>query len=303
MARYRVTMGFTFASVVMSALIIWQAGWDWRIPERRIHPSPGQFRETETAYCEGGRVDEEQKADNNAPDPLVTCVYNSSSDKKLYVWGDSHARHLLPGLATHFPDYNIRILYLTSCLAQSGIAGFRYAYEGRTALAEDCVARNKRAMAFFQEENPAPIILHQYFGYEGQFSPSWYDSTRRIVTELSRKGHRIAFVGAVPRPAVALADCLVVPETIPDWLLARRCRGDRSVQGEIVDGNNRLEQDFPDIFVNINHVLCRPDGSCPIVDGSELIYRDKHHLTEFASKQVVGAIRAQLSDLLGLEAE
>lgn len=62
----------------------------------------------------------------------------------------SHARHLVPGLSEVFPDYKIKIMYFSSCLAQSGILDWTYEYEGRKAYAEACIARNQRMLAFFK---------------------------------------------------------------------------------------------------------------------------------------------------------
>lgn len=301
MSRYTITFSCTLLVVALSVLIVWQEGFDWRIPERRFYPSSSELRFMESEFCNKTNILDDVELGSGANEPIITCSHDRQSDKSIYVWGDSHARHLLPGLVANFPTHNIHILYFTSCLAQSGIGAFVYEYEGRTALRNACLDRNRRAMRFFKKEKSNPIILHQYSGYEGQYSEEWYASTRKVIEELTAHENKIAFIGAVPRPAVSLAECISVPNILPDWLLSKRCKGDPKKQREIFILNAKLENNFSDNFINPNGVLCANESNCLVIEGSNLIYRDKHHLTIFGSKKLINGIKDELSQMLEID--
>lgn len=300
MTRYLVSLGCAFLVVMLSTLIIWQDGASWRVPDRRIYPSSSEMRDIESALCNGTDIVDGIVLGGKADQPIITCSHDRQSNENIYVWGDSHSRHLLAGLISNFPSHNIHILYFTSCLAQSGIGTFIYEYKGRTALKNACIARNKQAMQFFQTQKPTSIILHQYFGYEGQFSDAWYASTEKIITELTAHGNKVAFIGAVPRPAVALAECITVPEIIPDWLLSLRCTGDQKTQKKIFLLNIELEKNISDNFLNPNEALCIDENNCHAVENSNLIYRDKHHLTLYGSVKLIDGVRNELFQMLGM---
>ena len=258
------------------------------------------MRDLESALCQGTHLKGGVPLGGKAGDPIITCSHDIKSDKNIYVWGDSHARHLLAGLIDTYPAYNIHILYFSSCLSQSGFGGFIYAYEGRTALKEACIDRNRRALEFFQTQGSTSIILHQYFGYEGQFSEAWYDATQKIIDTLALHGHRVAFLGGVPQPGVSLIECLAVPATITIWMNERRCRGNPVLAQRIVHWNKDLSARFPHNFVDISPVFCADSTYCSAIDGNTLIYRDKHHLTFYGAKKMIQAVEYRLSKLLGI---
>lgn len=300
MQRRFVVLGCMVLALTLSAVVIWQDGAEWRVSEARRYPSSSDYRDLESAFCGDTHIRDGVKLGGKPDQPIITCAHERQSDRDLYVWGDSHARHLVPGLVETFPDHNIHILYFTSCPSQSGIGDFVYEYEGRTALRDACIDRNERAMAFFLDNDPAPIILHQFFGYDGQFSEEWFDSTRTIIATLTEHGNNLAFVGAVPRPDVHLAECLAVPGTIPDSILLRRCSGDETIQREMFRLNDDVAEKMPGNFINPNVVLCPTGGTCPTIEEDGLIYRDKHHLTPYGSRKLIAGIEAPLSEMLSI---
>ena len=300
MNRYVLCLGCAVFALLLSGLIVWQDGASWRVPADRLYPSSDDLRDVESAFCGDTHILDGVELGKKAGQPIITCSHDRGSDESIYVWGDSHARHLLPGLVATFPNQNVHILYFTSCLSQSGIGGFVYEYEGRTALRDACIDRNQRAMRFFLSQAPSPIIIHQYFGYEGQFSEEWYRSTEHIVQRLTAHGSRVSFIGGVPRPDVFLAECIAVPSTIPDWLISKRCKGDRKIQSRVFERNETLEATLSEYFTNPNDVLCINEDACPAVERSQLIYRDKHHLTVFGSRKLIDGVKGEISKSLGI---
>lgn len=296
MSRGKVLFGLVAAVIGLSGGLIHQEGAAWRIPEERQRLDPDALRHLETDFCDAA-VRPEVRGTEEVP--LVTCARDVSAEAPgLYVWGDSHARHLVGGLATVYPDHNIRILYFTSCLAQSGLGPFFYTYEGRAQLANDCRARNQAALAFFEAHAPTTVILHQYFGYEGQFSEAWFEATTLLADQLRSMGHQIVFVGGVVQPGEDFVTCYSVPGTLSDDVLEQRCQIDQALSQRIVSQNNILEERFPDIFINPNGAFCKLDGVCAGLDGDTLLFRDRHHLSIDGSVHLVRHIADELERAL-----
>lgn len=300
MMRWMLTLGPAILALALGALIVVQQGAPWRIPPERVYPSAKAMRADESALCGGTDVLDGVNLGNKPDQPIITCTHDIGSEKNLYVWGDSHGRHLLAGLIEGFPGHNIHILYFTSCLAQSGTAGYVYTYEGREALAQGCLDRNARARAFFKQAAPSAVILHQYFEYEGQFSDAWFAATDEIIAMLEASGHRVAFIGGVAFPEIAMGPCLAVPPLISDARLSQRCVGQEQPAKRIQERNEQLAERFADHFVPVNDFFCSREGQCRTTDGSTLLFRDARHLTLQGARMLIAHIRPRLSQLLGL---
>jgi hypothetical protein len=275
------------------ALILLQDGATWRLPEDRQYPDSTALREAESDYC-----DDAPAAGTDPLGELVTCRREISAEAPtIYVWGDSHARHLIAGLAEVYGTHNIRILYLSSCMAQSGFADYRYDYEGRSAMAADCVARNLDAMARFEALPPTLIILQQYYGYEATLSDQWLAATDVVLDRLRASGHRLALFGAPPEPGPGFADCFPVPALIPDDVLDERCSLDRAAAGRVAEVNRLLSERFGAVFVDASGPFCGADGVCRGREGDVLLFRDTHHLTTEGARRLIAANAERLDAL------
>lgn len=293
---YAVAIGFTvFASFGLIELALKTDGGTFRIPAARQWATPTQMREMESAYCAGTDLDAGEQLGGKAGEPLITCE-RSGRGSHVYVWGDSHARHLLPGVAEAFPDATVDILYFTSCLPQSGIGDYVYDFEGRKVLADGCVARNRQALAMFEAMAPTTIILSQYAGYGGDDSDVFINASRVLIDRLEAAGHSVTWLGAVPYPDRDLGECSAVPATISNARLGQRCKGSKVAFEAIAKRNTERTHRFPDVYVDITSQFC-PDGtysSCEWVADGKPLFRDKHHMTVEKSISTVRAIRDRI---------
>jgi len=265
------------AIIAISLAVIVGNGWEWRIPESRRALAPAVLRDIETSYCSG----------QLHPVDLVTCAVDRGAKSDVFVWGDSHARHLVAGLAAGMPDRNIKVLYLSSCLPQSGLFGFHYDYEGRTALAAKCVERNERAFAYLLDSPPATIFIQSYVDIGRAHDRAFIDATNSIVTALSSKGHKVKILSDVIRPGKVLADCHAVPLLYSDERLTSRCVGEQVGAKALVAENQLLETALPPgVFVNLDDFFCR-SGKCVAFQNGKPLFRDDHHLTVFGSEQLI----------------
>ena len=187
-------------------------------------------------------------------------------------------------------------MYFTSCLAQSGVGEFKYHYEGRRALANACVNRNRQAINFFKDSDPSTIFLHQYTGYEGEDARSWFDAAALLVSTLERFGHKVVWVGSVVYPNKLLASCIAVPRIYSDKQLSSRCKGDSRSVRRVFARNELLEMRFKRHYVNVNSYFCkgREPATCSHMLDNVPAFRDKHHLTVPSSISLIRWVKLRL---------
>ncbi|KPB01452.1 acyltransferase family protein [Ahrensia marina] len=294
--QFVTTLGVAvFACVSMQTFVLATDGAPFRIPPDRQSLSSIQMREAESAYCGDTHILGDVELGSTPDSPLITCS-RIAGEEHIYIWGDSHARHLLPGIAEAFPAVTIDILYFTSCLPQSGIGEYVYNYEGRQALAETCVKRNREALVMFEKMSPTTIILHQYVGYEDDDGATFLDASRKLVDLLEGFGHTVTWVGGVPYPDRLLADCVTVPAIYSDEMLRRRCTGNKTAFNKIVELNSVRAALFQDVYIDIIPQFCLGESStsCSWVKNSRPLFRDKHHLTVDTSIAIIRAIKNRI---------
>lgn len=254
-------------------------GWIWRIPAERLTATGNPISSPE--FC--GRPDPRWDPD------LVTCQNARGRDQDLFVWGDSHALHLAAGLADAYPDFNIFVLYRSSCAFQSGLGG--YVQTQRTdALQRACVDFNRRALDFFTTGPARNIIVT---GYRRKTPQEMSAVTAPITAQLRAHGNKVAFLGDIIRPGVNLLDCSTAPAfVVGDEWMRERCAADPSMVRRDLAYNDEMDRLSAD-FIAPDAVLC-PDGVCDFFEDGRLLFRDDHHLSVYGSQQLVARMKPLL---------
>lgn len=254
-------------------------GWEWRIPADRLTQSD-QF--LENRYC--------HKFNPDLDKDLFTCQNYRRKAKDLFVWGDSHARHLSPGLAAAYRDYNIYILHYAGCIPVSGFDGFEYDV-GSDAASQGCAERNQKALQFFTSGRASYNIILTSAKRE---TPELVARIAGpLLEELNGAGNTAVMVGDFIRPGWNLVDCATSPSfLVSDAWRKARCVGVPNISRNEMAYNDRLSDLIPD-FVSVNDVQC-PEGQCQFFEDDRILFRDDDHLNDRGSVLMVGRLKPLL---------
>jgi len=267
--------------LVLPASTIWATGGAaWRIPEDRIALTNAQWGDIQRkTYCEtfGDAV----------PRPLFNCQNFRNADRDLFIWGDSHAQHLVAGVSQAFPDHNIYVAYMTGCVPQSGFLGYVRG-EPTANLTKDCIEQNKQMLEFLRHHRKSAVIVTSA---KRSTPEAVAPAISYIMAEAAAAGHNVIYLADFVRPARMLAECGMVPDyVISDRFLTSRCTGDPAAAKEDLAYNRKLAK-LVTPFVDIADIQC-PKGRCSYFAGPTPMFRDDHHLTTKGAIRFVGKLKA-----------
>ncbi|KAB3519257.1 acyltransferase family protein [Corynebacterium sp. zg254] len=230
---------------------------------------------------------------NSGSDP---CVYGDvDSDRTIYLFGNSHAEHMLPALDSMGKERGIKIKVLVkmSC------------YPGGGAVRSDggdypeCGEWQESTTRYILDNPPTEgvylISTHPEPGTKGpeEFAPG----VRDLVTRFNDAGIHVWAQRDTPWPHDDIGDIDV-----------RLCVADGLYDPEDVDANCGMSRQaaFQDVNpaleglagLDVTHVdltdgLC-DEHVCPGVIGNVLVYRDSSHLTNVFSRMLAGEVEAQM---------
>ncbi len=262
-------------------------GFPNRMNSDVILKSKSDYRDEESSYC----------LQRKHSFKHITCGFERNSKDSIYVWGDSHARHLMPGLATRFPNHNIYIIYLSDCLPQNGIEGFTHPFIKDLGVLSKCSQRNQETLEYFKNLPPTQVLLH-YYVYDGLSKTDRYlDSSRKLLETLKESGHNTKLLGGNIRPNKPMSECVALPfrSFVANKELAKnRCKYRLSDSGFILKENDFLKENLSDKdFINPNDILCNTE-ICDGLKDEKLLFRDKHHFTVEGSIQFIEKIKPEI---------
>ncbi len=110
---------------------------------------------------ENGKINEKRKSINSA------CYEDSKSNKNIFLYGDSHAQHLRPGIDYYFKK-NVKINQIATFSCQ--IQMLDYGKKG-------CIRSNKLFWSIIRTHKPDILIISQKNGYE---KVNWKDFLSKL---------------------------------------------------------------------------------------------------------------------------
>lgn len=271
-----------FTLAIPAAFAWTDDGWPWRVPENRRSLSDAEWRKIETKkYC--------QNWDSSKTRELVTCQNYRGAAEDVFLWGDSHAQHLIAGISEAYPDYNIYVLHKARCEPQRGLGGYfqsRSSNENRA-----CVKRNLKALKFFTSYKPSVVILSSTRRRSDPHAIA--KSTEVILSDLRKAGHEPFVLGDFVRPGKDIRAC----RNVPAWFFSdsfqdSRCAADASLATNEISYNKQLAELVVD-FVNPVPFQC-PRGQCTYLANGISLFRDSHHLTTEGSIYLIQRMRSVL---------
>lgn len=231
-----------------------------------------------TRYC--------SSLDPDASAALLTCQNFRNSDQDLFIWGDSHALHLVAGASHAFPDHNIYVAYQTGCVSQSGFAGYirQYPTEADTA---SCIDHNEQMLELLRRHRPSAVIVTSAKRHTPETVAPAIDL---VLKEVAAAGHRVIYLADFIKPSRMLAECGMVPGfVISDRAIGNRCRGIEKVARSDLAYNKKLST-LVARFVDIADIQC-PKKRCTYFAGTTPLFRDDHHLSAAGSVHLLRRLK------------
>jgi peptidoglycan/LPS O-acetylase OafA/YrhL len=210
------------------------------------------------------------------PDDFRTCPDNPASGlPSVFLWGDSHAAHLYPGLkAASQGRFALTQLTASLCPPIMGIA---------TPSRPHCKAINEYVMARIVAERPDEVMLSAYWGLYD------FSTLTATIDRLAKAGiHRIVIVGPVPEWSEPLPVLLShqATESPASGTIPQRTTSGLNPRTRLVDGRlaHSLEPS-PATYVSMFSILCDEHGCLVRAgdDAASITAWDASHLTTAGS--------------------
>ncbi|WP_120077557.1 acyltransferase family protein [Aurantiacibacter odishensis] len=240
------------------------------------------------------------------------CEFGTSGrEPQVFLWGDSHAASLLPGLDDLLKKNGVAgaAAVSTGC---PPLPGYRRAKHGEDM---DCAAMNAAAVRLLEERPDAyrTVILGARWithiaqanapGESGSYDPLVSVQTgepvspdRAAAVVEEALGTLAGQITATGRSVIIVAGIPEQGSDVPGRYLASRFGGLTGLEPVPLSAATareapaqailrRLDQ-RPGVTV-VNPLIAMCDANCPAEQGGILLYRDGNHLTVFASRSLV----------------
>ena len=220
------------------------------------------------------------------------CTY-PLKDKKIFIWGDSHAQSLNWGLNNVFSDYSILQVATSGCPVAIG-------KNVSTKLDNNCNLSNRYAYSEIKRVQPDLVIISQ---------ASRYLTTdfEKIANELKKLGvTRVIFVGPIHRWYVDLP--LIVAKRHWDQYTRYLNGGqtyyleDRSLNKRIFEVDVVLKRKLSNSasleYISLVDYMCQNQRSCIalVPDEESLLQVDESHLSPAGSVYVSDIIKKYINN-------
>ena len=208
------------------------------------------------------------------------CVSGDpSAPTTVALVGDSHAAMWQPGMELVAQQRNWRLVTIAKVTCPLQKLPIISPYLGRRY--SECEQWREEALAALSDQQPKLVVLSMSRRYGADFGftsydPDWLASLRDLVAELrALTGARVLVLGPVPDPRTDVPVCLSahLDDAVACAPLRREGLNANGVNAEMQATGAGGGQ-----YADLSEMFCTTDV-CPVVVGSDLVFRDDNHLT------------------------
>jgi peptidoglycan/LPS O-acetylase OafA/YrhL len=269
-------------AAILSAACLGLAGglWLWANAERTSTPLRAAVDEALhqpiafPAACDG-------TADRQVTPLPPRCVTGATdSATAVMVWGDSHARHLLPGLAEAARRSGVALIPQHKSGCRPGLTRGRYPRGVEHRREDRCRAFNKAVLEEIDRLRAGKGLRGVIIASRWSRDDGWRDDLHALLNDLHGRGLKVVIVADPPSYPFDVPACL-----------ARRgeaaCADGRRAmardQAADTAALRRIAAATPGVRVwDPGEVLCS-DGRCRMTASGRVLYSDWHHLSPAGS--------------------
>ncbi|MFD0558294.1 peptidoglycan/LPS O-acetylase OafA/YrhL [Stackebrandtia endophytica] len=233
-------------------------------------------------------------ADFDAVEPNSDCVYgDSSADRTMVLFGDSHAAHWFPALEKLAFKYGWRLLSLTksACVAPM-VTTYVSALERNY---DECVQWRKNTLSYIKKQEPEIVIMPVSDGGEPVDTDTpdsdWVSGFINSFEAVAGPNTKLVHIADTPWLEENVADCLAV-----NLSTATACvqpLEDALVQPERRSATNDALRANGVTVIDPLAWFCT-DTACPVIIENVLMYRDRHHISATYAETLAPLLAGQL---------
>jgi hypothetical protein len=218
---------------------------------------------------------------NNGETKSNDCTYGPNSNRKIVLFGDSHAAQWQPVLAKLAEEEGFQLVSLTKS-ACPGPAVLKV--ESGNYKNADCDAWRQNSIARIQQLQPEAVLVTgmQHFeipnGYNSR-SAWWREGEVKTFQALQGSSAHIIYISDTPHPQRDIPSCIAAGRL-------DKCNSTEKSPAIFTPGWKRI--DPTPWFCN---------QSCPAVIDGVVIYRDSSHLSVLGALSVKPQLRKALNNL------
>jgi peptidoglycan/LPS O-acetylase OafA/YrhL len=240
---------------------------------------------------------------------LQTICTEQQKDKTIFLWGDSHASSLYPGINTLQSKYpSIGVIQWTGCGSPPFIRLGNYTDAAWCDKAAQRLNQSLAAIRMIGETRPSIVVLHARWAYR-HYHTSQSETIQKLketveAIQSASPATKILVLGPVPNWKTSLSREMFAywrrsfPSTLPPQYM------NSGLVQEIAEWDSFLGNEVPKLgvsYLSAYQVLCNAQGCLTRVGpkSSDLTAVDYGHLSPAGSIYLVDHITPSLLELLG----
>ncbi len=205
---------------------------------------------------------------------ISACLPTGAVEKRVMLWGDSHAAHLYTGLRENLEKegYSFGMLAASACPPALGID---------VAIRPHCKRFNEIAFATIMKEKPSLLIL----------SANWpintytFDLLEKTIERLAKENIQMVLLG--PSPIFKRSVPVVISEQIKNGELIKATR-ELLAADYLMDADQKMIKRFGEKkgikYISVMDTIC-VNQICPLITADrDPVHFDNEHLTESGSR-------------------